>query len=245
MTNVFSTQEQLEKISRTLIGYLRLPFSGDSIPGALLEDVIGNVRGGTVLNTYDFVDVVNVNDSVGWQVKSTKSSTPVTWKRAKIPNSLELIKAAKRSSSGMKKLGNAIIEFCNDHALESLNTYDLKEIGYARLIVHPTGDLTYFERILCTKKNPKIFSINDFRWNWSTPKKTQKKEQLQALHGIHKPTNTKWFAWHGLGENQLHFNGEEAWWPPNSKNSINFSFPKERFSQKEFMELLDQISTAS
>ena len=188
MTNVFSTQAQLEEISRILNGYLRLPFSGDSVPGALLENVIGNVRGGKVLNTYDFVDVVNTDKKVGWQIKATKASTPVTWKRAKIPDSLRLIEIAKTNPAGLQNLGDAIIGFCNNHALKSLTDYNLKEIGYARLIIHPTGDITYFERILCTKENPEIFFESDFKWDWSTPKNTEKKEQLPALKGIHKPS---------------------------------------------------------
>lgn len=245
MTNVFSTRAQLEKISRILKGYLKLPFFGDSIPGALMEHVLSNVRGGEVLNTYDFVDVLNKDKKVGWQVKSTKYSTPVTWKRAKIPNKSELMKSTKASNESVQNLGNTIIKFCNDHALESLNVYDLEEIGYARLIVHSNGNITYFERVLCTKENPKIFSENDFGWKWSTPKNTRRKEQLPALHGIHKPSNSKWFAWHGLGENQLHFSGEKAWWPSSRKNVIDFSFPEERLSDKQFMKILDQILTVS
>jgi len=129
MSKLFSTPEQLTSISDILTGYLKLPFSGDSIPGALMENVIGNVRAGEVLNTYDFVDVVNINDQVGWQIKSTKASTPVTWKRAKIPNSQELIKDSNSSIEGLQALGNAILKFCNDHAIESLDKYNLNEIG--------------------------------------------------------------------------------------------------------------------
>ena len=243
MSNVYSTQGQLKNISKILTGYLKLPFSGDSIPGALMESVISEVRDGEVLNTYDFVDILNKNQKVGWQVKSTKSSTPVTWKRAKIPNSVQLIEISKSSSLGLQKLGDAIIKFCNDHALESINEYDLYEIGYSRLIVHKDGKLTYFEKILCTKDNPKIFQESDFEWKWSIPKKTQKKEQLPALHGTHKPSNKKWFAWHGLGENQLHFSGEKAWWPTDNTNKIDFSFPSQRLSQAQLMKLLNEIST--
>ncbi len=158
MSNIFSTQNQLKKISKILSGYLRLPFSGDSIPGALMENVVGEVCGGEVLNTYDFVDVLNKKEKVGWQVKSTKASTPVTWKRAKIPNSLQLIEASKKDANGLQKLGDAIIKFCNDHALESINKYGLEELGYSRLIVHKDGKITYFEKSLCTKELHKIFN---------------------------------------------------------------------------------------
>lgn len=242
MSNIFSTQEQLKTISRILTGYLKLPFSGDSIPGALMESVVSEVRDGEVLNTYDFVDILNKKKKVGWQVKSTKASTPVTWKRAKIPNSLQLIEDSKKDARGLQELGNAIIKFCNEHALESMNEYGLDEIGYSRLIVHKDGKLTYFEKLLCTKKSPKIFNESDFDWKWSTPKKTKKKEQLSALHGTHKPSNKKWFAWHGLGENQLHFSGERAWWPTSNINKVEFNFPDKRLSQAQFMKLLNEIS---
>ncbi len=208
-----------------------------------MESVIASVRGGEVLNTYDFVDVVNRSQKVGWQVKSTKDSTPVTWKRAKIPNSLQLIEGSRKSEKGLQNLGDSIIKFCNDHAIESFDTYGLNEIGFSRLIVHKNGTLTYFEKILCTKESPKIFNEEDFEWKWSVPKKTRKKEQLPALHGIHKKSQKKWFAWHGLGENQLHFSGEKEWWPSDSKNKIEFAFPSKRLSQTELMKLLSQISS--
>jgi len=242
MSNVYSTQEQLKTISKILTGYLKLPFSGDAIPGALMENIVSEVKGGEVLNTYDFVDILKKSEKVGWQVKSTKASTPVTWKRAKIPNSQQLIKNSNASTLGLQQLGDAIIKFCNDHALESMNEYGLDEIGYSRLIVHKGGKLTYFEKILCTRDNPKIFHECEFEWKWSTPKKTQKKEQLPALHGVHKSSNKKWFAWHGLGENQLHFSGEKVWWPSENVNKIDFSFPNERLSQSQLMKLLNEIS---
>lgn len=243
MSNIFSTSAQLSRIVNILSGYLRLPFSSNSIPGTLLENVVSNVRHAQLLNTYDFVDVINREQRIGWQVKSTKSTTPVTWKRAKIPNSVELIEYSRQSAAGLQNLGDTIIAFCNDHALESLKKYNLAEIGYCRLIVQPSGKLTYFEKVLCTNVNPKVFYEDDFYWSWSVPKKTRKKEQLPALHGTHKHTGSKWFAWHGLGENQLHFSGEKAWWPRDrDANRIDFRFPQKRLSQEQFMDLLDQVS---
>jgi len=93
---IFSSQKQLEEIKRILSKYLRLPFSGDSIPGAVMESVLAQVRSGRRLGTYDFVDVVSSAEECGWQVKSTKAGTPVTWKRAKLPNSNELIEKSER-----------------------------------------------------------------------------------------------------------------------------------------------------
>ena len=198
-----------------LRGYGRLPFANENIPGAYVEAVIARVRDARVLATYDFVDVIDEKKKIGWQVKSTLSTTPVTWKRAKIPDALLLITASRAEGAGddeAQALGNAIIKFCNEHAIESMNKYELDAIGYARVYVK-FNEIVYFERELITKTQQQLFNPDDFSWRWSIEKKKGKKEQLSALHGKHKPTDTKWFAWHGLGENQLHFSGEKAWWP--------------------------------
>lgn len=245
--SVFSNPEQLKRIQEILTKYIRLPFSAETIPGAVMESVLANVRNAQVLKTYDFVDVICQEKKCGWQVKSTKESTPVTWKRAKIPNGPALIKGSKKSSAGLQKLGNAIIEFCNEHALESLKSYDLDKIGYARLIIHENQMITYFERLLINKANTRLFDPQDFEWHWSTPKKTTKKEQLPALHGYHRHTKRKWWAWHGLGENQLHFTGEKTWWPSNGSHSVSFSFPAEsdKLSLESFINLLATLKTPS
>lgn len=241
--SVFSTPSQLDKMRRMLVNYSRLPFSQGSIPGALMESVLAHVRGGRVLNTYDFVDVINDEIRHGWQVKSTKEKTPVTWKRAKIPNAVELIEASKQSDAGLQILGDAIIEFCNEHFRASVEKHNLDKIGYARLIVHENGQVTYFERLLYSKEYPHIFNPKDFTWRWSTPKKTGTKEQLPALHGYVK-TGRKWWAWHGLGENQLHFSGETVWWPT-AGNPHRFSFhlpqPENKLSYDQFVALLQGL----
>ena len=243
MSAVFSTPAQLERIKVVLSRYLRLPFSSDSVPGALLEGVLAHVRNAERLNTYDFVDVVDQKAHVGWQIKSTKESTPVTWKRAKIPNKEVLVAESRKSSRGVQDLGNAIIDFCNAHAAESISRYKLEEIGYARLILSD-GLVRYFERPLCTSRKPRIFEPSDFSWAWSIQKKTEKKEQLSAFHGVHIKSGTKWFAWHGLGENQLHFSGEKAWWPPkDSPHAVAFQFPtdKERISLDGLVTMLERL----
>lgn len=242
--SVFSTPQQLEQIRIILSSYLRLPFSGETIPGAVMEAVLAYARDATTLHTYDFVDVIKRDARCGWQVKATKAATPVTWKRAKIPNATSLIRASRRSASGLQDLGNAIIEFCNIHARQSLIAYDLDEIGYSRLIIHEDGHVTYFERLLCTRKNPDLFNPRDFKWKWSRPKRTIKKEQLSALHGIHVPTGKKWWAWHGLGENQLHFSGEVAWWPKKGNGHVAmFRLPtdREKISFENLMEFLSRL----
>jgi hypothetical protein len=211
--DIFSSEAQLIEIGRILSTYMRLPLSSNTIPGAVMEALLGYVREGNVLGTYDFVDVIKPKLNCGWQVKSTKASTPVTWKRAKIPNREKLISLSHKSQVGLQQLGDAIVDFCNAHVQRSLDSYELEQIGYCRLIVHDDGQVTYFERSLVTRESPLLFEPSDFTWKWSKPKKIRKKEQLQALHGTHKPTNKKWFAWHGLGENQLHFSGERNWWP--------------------------------
>jgi hypothetical protein len=241
----FSSPTQLQEIADILTGYVRVPFALDTIPGSFMENVLAYVRKAHVLNTYDFVDVVDQPNRIGWQVKSTKNTTPVTWKRAKIHNSDALIRKSHENDEGLRELGYEIINFCNNHAKESFETYNLDEIYYSRLVLFESKSVLYFERLLCTRENPIIFEPTSFTWRWSTPKVTQKKDQLPALHGYNVHTGTKWFAWHGLGENQLHFSGEKVWWPfTEDLNHIEFAFPNEneRLTQGQFMALLQSIS---
>ena len=215
-----------------------------NIPGQLMESILAHVREAIVLNTYDFVDVVDIKEGLGWQVKSTKAGTPVTWKRAKIPNALDLIEVSRESDGGLQLLGDSIIEFCNDHARASLDTYQLKEIGYSRLVMRKNGYATYFERPLCSQDRPDPFDPSEFTWSWSTPKKSVKKEQLPALHGINRSTGKKWWAWHGLGENQLHFSGESAWWPrEGDPHAFSFQLPadEDKLSFNQFMDLFSSL----
>ncbi len=242
--SIFSTRSQLNLISAILSRYIRLPFSTDIIPGAVMEAVLAQVHHASRLNTYDFVDVVNHKERCGWQIKSTKESTPVTWKRAKIRNAEKLINASKASDEGVEELGREIINFCNEHAQKSMERYKLGKIGYARLIVHNNGHVTYFEKLLCTSDHPLLFEPREFEWRWSKQKQNLKKEQLPALHGFHKLTGKKWWAWHGLGENQLHFVGERNWWPScDNPHAISFKFPnaEEKISLEDLMSLLEKI----
>jgi hypothetical protein len=225
---IYSTKDELEKIAHYLIAYMRIPyFQDDTIPGKVMEKIISLVRGGIQLPTYDYVDVC-IPGKVGWQVKSTKVDTPLTWKRAKIPNSRTLIIESEEAAK-TKELGDAIIDFCNLHAFSSISTYDLKEIGYSRLIMFKDNYAVYFERLLCTKEKANLFNKDDYEWRWSNQKKTTKKEQLHAFHGYNKETGKKAFAWHGKGENQLHFSGESEWWPKVSKplNIGEFQFSED------------------
>jgi len=245
--SIYSDDAQLARIRDILSRYTRLPFSGDSIPGLIMEGVLAHVRGGQRLNTYDFVDVVDQKNRVGWQVKSTKATTPVTWKRAKIPNAEKLIGDSRSSARGLQALGNAIIEFCNQHARASFALYGLDEIGYSRLILFDDGRVVYFEKRLCTKDKPQLFNPEEFSWRWSAQKKTKKKEQLSALHGIHRKTEKKWWAGHVLGENQLHFSGEKTWWPANDgAHSVAFKLPSksEKLSVEAFLALLDRLASS-
>jgi len=239
--SVLSSSQERNRIREILIRYLRLPFSYDGIPGDVMEAVLAHTRGAERLGTYDFVDVVDKSKGLGWQVKSTKSATPVTWKRAKIPNADSLISESKNGERGLQKLGNSIIGFCNEHAKESMEKYKLEKIGYARLVTN-VNSIFYFEKELVSRQNPILFNPNDFIWRWSEQKKTKKKEQLSALHGIHMPTKKKWWAAHLLGENQLHFSGENNWWPPpNSSQRLEFARPSSssRLSIEAFLALID------
>lgn len=241
---VFSTSAQLRRIATLASKFMALPFANDSVPGAVLEAILAEVRDATVLKTYDFIDVVKAHQGIGWQVKSTLESTPVTWKRAKIPDKEALIAASRRSAKGVQQLGDAVIECCNKHAVESLNNYGLDQIGYARLLVRRGGKALYFERTLVTKAAPQLFDPKQFEWKWSKSKKALKKEQLSALHGIHVESGRKWWAWHGLGENQLHFSGETEWWPQDMAHAVEFTLPLalDRMSMQDLIELLDGVA---
>jgi hypothetical protein len=237
---IFSTPAELEKIKAIVCNYARLPFAVDTVPGSLMEGTLASIRKAEVLKTYDFVDVVHQAERCGWQVKSTKDTTPVTWKRAKIAESRALIAKSENDEDAVQALGGAIIQFCNAHGHESLERYDLEAIGYARLILHSGGTVTYFERELITRESPDLFNAADFTWRWSVQKISAKKEQLSALHGIHRPSGTKWFAWHGRGENQLHFTGERSWWPaPGDPHAITFTLPSA--SERIDFELLAKL----
>jgi hypothetical protein len=224
---VYSSKEKLEKIAHYLIAYMKIPyFQDDTIPGKIMEKIIAMVHSAKQLTTYDYVDVV-IEGKTGWQVKSTKFASPLTWKRVKLANQVALIKSSENSEKGCQALGDAIIDFCNAHAQESFDKFELEEIGYSRLIMFKDNTAIYFERLLCGKNNPLIFNKEDYTWAWSIQKNTAKKEQLTALHGTYIKTNEKAFAWHGRGENQLHFSGEGDWWPevkmPSKIGEINFS----------------------
>lgn len=222
---LFSSSTQMAKIQQVISNYLRLPFALDTIPGSLLEAILGNVREAEVLKTYDFADVIK-RGSVGWQVKSTKSSTPVTWMRAKIPDKQSLIANSENREEGRQALGDAIIAYCNAHARHSMQLYELHQIGYSRLVLFPDGRIMYFERSLISRENPQLFNSNDYEWQWSVPKNANKKEQLPAFVGKDRKTSIKHFAWHGRGENQLHFSGEHTWWPSKGDpHRIDFRAP--------------------
>lgn len=243
MSTKLSSKSQIDALTTIIHQYLRLPLSDNTIPGSFLEGVLAHVRKGERLNTYDFVDVINRKEKIGWQVKSTKDSTPVTWKRAKIPNSLALIESSKKSQQGLQNLGNAIINFCNEHAKQSIKDYGLETIYYSRLVVFEDGRIKYIERKLCDKRDTNIFKKEDYIWHWSIAKKTIKKEQLPALHGYNKHTKQKAWAWHGLGENQLHFSGEKIWWNSEDSLIVDFNYPEdsEKLSLESLIKILESI----
>lgn len=224
-------------IADQLASFFRLPFATESIPGGFAEALIADHYKGEVLATYDFVDVICRENRIGWQVKSTKATTPVTWKRAKIEGSVELIHESDLSGD-TSVLGAKIIETCNEHVQDSLDKYDLREIRYARIISCP-GRFTYFERSLVSRSSQALFDPTDFSWEWSKPKRTGAKEQLRALHGFRG--DDKWFAWHGRGENQLHFSGEKNWWPDVDPGVTAVTRPKYG-QQKSWPELISWLN---
>ena len=250
---IYSTQSELIRIASILRNVLRLPIVQDSIPGQIMENVLCFVKDAEQLRTYDYIDILDRSQKLGWSLKSTKEDTPVTWKRAKIPNQANLIDKSRMSQSvislresierenNLQDLGDAIIDFCNSHVEQSFIRYDLREIGYSRIILRNDNTIFYFEKSLCDENNMEIFNKADFTWKWSPQREMKLKEQLPALHGFNKHTGDRWWAWHGLGENQLHFTGEKHWWPSHDANhTFTFSFPRddEKFSWDELVDLL-------
>jgi hypothetical protein len=233
---MFSTQSQLDNIAKIVSQYLRLPMSETTVPGTFFENVLAYALGGEKLDTYDFVDVINRTTKIGWQVKSTKEKTPLTWKRAKIPDADMLIQQSHISATGLQDLGNSIINFCNHHAEESIRLYDLDELHYARLIIFDNS-IKYLEKKLCDKHNTNIFDATRYNWKWSQQKNFAKKEQLPALHGFDNITGNKIWAWHGLGENQLHFVSEKDWWDDTNTVSIEFPFPTDKITMNTLLSI--------
>lgn len=240
MSRVYSSPAELDKIVQLLERLLMLPVLPGRIPGALLEAAFAHVRRAEPKSTYDFVDVVDAANRTGWQIKSAKEKTPVTWKRAKLPNAERLI---AESRDNPQALGDAIIAFCNAHAKASMERYGLAAVGYARLIARADGGVAYYERELATAAAPEMFCANDFSWAWSAPKQARAKEQLSAFHGTHRESGEKWWFWHGLGENQLHFPGERHWWPDWEKqeHSRVFTPTRRRLDFDELIRVLDAV----
>ena len=241
-SRVLSTKDELDRIGAILYAYLRLPFSPDSVPGSIVEHVLGHVRVAEVLKTYDFADVIDRNAGIGWQVKSRKSSTPVTWKRAKIENRNKLISASEGSERGLEDLGRAILDVCNKHLIASLDLYGLHRMGYVDLILHK-DEVEYVECEIPQNSLTCLFDPSDFRWEWSKEKPKGRKEQLSALHGFHAETGERWWSWHGRGENQLHFVGERYWLSSIQSERIRFPLPdkSQRISIEKLLELLSKI----
>lgn len=202
MSTQLSSKQQLSRIAAIIYQYLRLPLSDENIPGSFLEGVLAHVRDGERLNTYDFVDVINREEKIGWQIKSTKESTPVTWKRAKIPNSAQLIKASHESQKNLQQLGTAIINFCNQHAEESIQRYGLDEIYYSRLITFDNGSIKYFERKLCDKNNPQMFDQMRTNGNGLHLRVHQKKNNFQPYMALIDKAGRKF----GLGTDLARIN---------------------------------------
>ncbi len=243
MSKLFSTKKELKEIANILSGYLKLNIGDNIIPGSIMENTISSVRKAEVLKTYDFVDVICEERKIGWQVKSSKEKTALTWKRVKLPDSAKAIQDSKSSKKELQRLGDMIIDYCNKNAFDCFEKYSIDELGFSRLIMNKDGSLTYYERILCSKDSPMIFKKEDFIWKWSHQRKQNKKESLPGLNGINIHTGEKWFAWYGLGENQLHFYGEKTWRPEleSNENTIKFKAPKDKMSSKELMKLLKSL----
>lgn len=229
---VFSSRSQLLSICTTLRNYSFLPFASSGIPGAIMEAVLAHVRGASVRQTYEFIDVLDSINRIAWQVKSTKFDTPLTWKRAKITDSSTLITQSENDPHKQQLLGDMIIDFCNGNIMESMENHNLDAIGYSRLIIHKDGLVEYFERLLCTSAMPYVFDKRQFVWEWGFEYPEGKKERLRSLQGRDITTGDKWWSWHGRGENQLHFNGERFWWPSNGGHGQSVRFRRPSFTER-------------
>ncbi len=151
---ILSSSKEMSDIANLLCRYCLLPFTPDTIPGAIMEGALAHVRNAQVLRTYDFVDVIKPKDRIGWQVKSTKDKTPVTWKRAKLADAANLIKASESGAAGVQALGDVIIHFCNAHAAASMSKYALDAIGFSRLIVRDDGRVARAQPSCACQKQP-------------------------------------------------------------------------------------------
>lgn len=237
---LFSSSAELEKIRDIVFAFARLPFAKSGIPGAVLETVLAEVRKGKIITKRHFVDVVAEGGDIGWQVKSTSGNSPLTWNRARIADQEDLIAESRAGTAGCQALGNAIIAFCNDHAVKSLAEYNLDEIGLARLHVDDNGDALYFERLLCSRRSPAVFNPADFSWKWAE-KEPGNKRHSGGFHGFNKSTGSKWFSWFGRGAYQLHFPGEAQWRTETSHgHAIRFRIPgaADRLSVDAFLALM-------
>ena len=189
---LLASPQQLQRIHALIFNYFRLPLDLSTVSGSLMEAILKEARDGDteVLHTYDFVDIISRSQKIGWQVKSTKNTTPVTWIRGKIANEEKLIKDSHESAAGLQKLGDTVIEYCNAHIADSFRLYGLEEIGYSRLVNY--GDrFRYFEIPLLQNDGSVLFKPSDYEWRWSKEKNTVSKEQKPALHGFHKQTQVK------------------------------------------------------
>ena len=255
----FSTPEQLERIKQTLCSYHMLPFSGTRIPGDVLEGVLAHVRGGDLLGKYDFVDVLQRSEGVGWQVKSTRHRSPLTWMRADFRRRSELVaEADAERDEGRKRelvqaLGDSVIEYANASIRDSFTKYGLQQVMFCHLVLMPENRAMYYEKLLAVEGEEELFRATDFMLSWREPRPGRANrnadpddpgaaEQLPSLRGRHVPTDQDWFAWYGRKGGQLHFLLEEKiWWPPESgAHRIDFDLPAERFKMDEAMDMLDE-----
>ena len=207
--------------------YSRLPFYRNSVPGDVLESIIAEAYNGSSSGSYSFVDVIA--GQRGYQVKCALSTTPVTWKRVKLPNKNKLLE-----NSSPQQLGDMVIDFCNANVQAGFDKHpEMQEIIYSRLVhFKKDNEAAYFERPLCTRANPVLFNKQDYIWSWNT----FTCQTSAALVGTDLK-GTKVFSWYGQGENQLHFHGEALWHPASydkfkmSPTSISYSDLAQRLSK--------------
>lgn len=236
-----SSSGQLDELQSLIKTYWLLPeiFRSPHISGSFMERALAHARGGEALATYDFIDVLCDDKTIGFQVKATKDTTVVTWMRAKIPNKQSLVTASQVSDSqlradSLQKLGDTIIDFVNKKIEKSFRKYKkVHSIHYARVRHISTGRVEYVEAPLCNRSSMILFDKDDFSWEWRKNKdleaKIAKANSIDPLikNDIEAP-NPSEASQEVISSLQGIYNPTgEVWWAWHGKSDNQLHFPGE------------------
>lgn len=169
-----SSVEKREKLLKIIEVSQLLPyiFRSSSISGSLVERSLAHVLGGTAPTSKNFVDVLSSDGKIGYQVKSTNSSSILTWMRARLDEKNELIinsrkKDKTEAEKGLHDLGREIINKANAKIEDSFNAYPkLELLVYSRFIYEMQQYALYFEAPIMAKGDSSVFNPDNFKWFW-------------------------------------------------------------------------------